>query len=217
MLVLWQWGARSGQGLPLSWFSPSDLSGLFSSSEGGAVAQADEGREPAAALSCPDCLRGPCTSMPILSGAWWQAACLQGQFQYSPTHAFGEEMPPGAGTGDAGTAAPLLLSPEMREQRMEDKISSGAAPHRRLGTPAATLPAPAPAPATMAAGLPLAIWTAGLFLWQHFSRNTSEGAWCCAKTREAASPTMSPVKGSEKRPRHLSCLPPHLLPSLPPW
>lgn len=96
MLILQQWEARDGQGLPLSWFSPLDLSGLFSSSDGGAVAQADKGREPSAARPCPDCPRDPRTSVPILSGAWWQAACPQGQFRHSPTSAFGEEMPPGA-------------------------------------------------------------------------------------------------------------------------
>lgn len=108
--------------------------------------------------------------------------------------------------GDATWGSGKDLSREMKERRMEDKVPHAAG--RGL------LPVPAPAPATVAAGLPLAIWTAVLFLWQHFSRNISEGAWCCVKTREAASPPpLSPAKSSEKRRRHLSCLPPHL----PPW
>lgn len=89
---------------------------------------------------------------------------------------------------------------------MEDKVPHAAG--RGL------LPAPAPASATMAAGLPLAIWTAVLFLWQHFSRNTSEGAWCCAKTREAASPPhLCPLRKARRKDPDPS--PASLLASLP--
>lgn len=112
-----------------------------------------------------------------------------------------------------GSTTAALTGDEGAEDGGQGILQPSTAPRCRPGPPAAALPAPVPPPATMAAGLPLTIWTAVLFLWQHFSRNASEGAWCCVKTREAASPTLSPAKGSEKRPRHLSCLPPQLLPS----
>lgn len=63
-----------------------------------------------------------------------------------------------------------------------------AGPHAGLGS---SLPAPAVRPAA-------------LFLWQHFSRKAPAGAWRRVTTREAAPPTLSPAKNTEKRPRPLS-------------
>lgn len=66
--------------------------------------------------------------MPVLLGAWQQAACFRDSFGINPRIHLGWRCPPSPGTSHAGTAAPLLFSLEIREWRVENKISSSPAP-----------------------------------------------------------------------------------------
>lgn len=65
----------------------------------------------------------------ILLGAQQQAACFKDSFGIHPLVYLGRRCPPSPGTSHAGTAVLLLLSLEIREWRVENKILSSPAPH----------------------------------------------------------------------------------------
>lgn len=67
--------------------------------------------------------------MPVFLGPWQQAACFRDSFGIHLLASLGRSCPPSPGTSHAGTAAPLLLSLEIRWRVENKKLSTPAPPH----------------------------------------------------------------------------------------